>query len=316
MTLSRIEVRNFQSLSRADIELGAFTVITGPNGSGKSALFRAMMLLALNARGTSYVTEAEKSCSVAAGNGAWIAGITRSNSPRGRNEYVTSVRDGAEMRKTRYTKLGGQVPEQVAGLLGLSALNFAQQHDPLYLLAEPGTALARKLGDLTNVSLVFGAAAEANRRRKQLDRDLEAARKRRDALQEEAREFEGLREHRAAIAAAEAALERLEATAGRRERLAALTTRLEAAEAASRQARAEAERQAPPSLEKLDALTARAARLRALAGVLVSAERRAARFAAEARAAQADEAAADGKLHAVLAEAGHCPVCGSVVRPD
>jgi len=204
--LRRVEVRNFQSLSRVNIELGRLTVITGPNGSGKSALLRALQMLALNARGTSYITEAEKSCSVAAGNGDWVAGVTRSNSPRGRNEYVTVTRGDAGPEKTRYTKLRGEVPSQVTELLGLSELNFARQHDPLYLLSAPGTAIARKLGDLTNVSLVFGAAAEAGRLRKQYDRDLKAARERRDALQEEAREFAGLRERRTAIAASEAAL--------------------------------------------------------------------------------------------------------------
>jgi DNA repair exonuclease SbcCD ATPase subunit len=314
--LSRIEVRNFQSLSRADIEPGAFTVITGPNGSGKSALLRALQLLALNARGTSYVTATEKSSTVAAGNGDWVAGITRSNSPRGRNEYVTVTRGDAGPEKTRHTKLAGQVPEQVSALLGLSELNFARQHDPLYLLSEPGTAIARKLGDLTNVSLVFGAAAEANRRRKQYDRDLKAARERRDALQEEMREFDGLREHRAAIGAAEAALARLEAVTARCGRLGALTGRLEAAEAAGGRARAEAERQAPPSLERLDALTARVARLRALARVLAAAEGDAIRFRSQAGQARRDEAAAETAIHRVLADAGQCPVCGSAVRPD
>jgi DNA repair ATPase RecN len=315
--LTQVEVRNYQSLPSAVIPLGRLTVITGPTGSGKSALFRAVMLLAGNARGTSYITEAEKSCTVATGNDRWAACITRTNSPRGRNEYATAVLSGdGRWVPAKYTKLGGQVPAQVADLLGLTDLNFAEQLDPPYLLTEPGTVVARRLGDLTNVSLVFGAAAEANRRRKQFARDLEAARARWDALQAEAREFTGLRERRAATGAAERLLEALQATAARRERLAALTDRLEAAEAASRRARAEAERQAPPSLEKLDALAARASRLRALAGVLQFAERRAAEAVGEAAAAREDEAAAHVAVHAALVKVGQCPTCGSVVRPD
>jgi exonuclease SbcC len=309
--LNRIAVRNFQSLRSADITLGRLTVITGPSNSGKSALFRAFILLARNARGTSYITNAEKSCSVMTGTDDWAVQITRSASSRGKNEYQTATRDG-EPRKD--TKLGGQVPAQVSELLALSDVNFARQFDPPYLLSVPGTELARKLGDLTNVSLVFGAAAEANRVRKQVVKDLEGARARRDALEAEARQFAGLGGHRRAVTAAEEALELVRATAASIGRLEALTGRLEVAESACRAAAAEAARQAPPSLGKLDGLLAKVARLRELGGQLVAAERDAARFTAEAEQARADEQAAHDAVHAALVAAGQCPTCGSVIR--
>jgi exonuclease SbcC len=314
--LTKVEIRNYQSLSSAAVPLGGLTVVTGPNGSGKSAVLRALELLARNARGTSYITEAEKTCSVAAGNGDWITCITRSNAPRGKNEYVTAVRAGGQWEKFRDTKLGGQVPERVTELLGLTDLNFARQLDPPYLLTEPGTAIARKLGDLTNVSLVFGAAAEANRRRKQYERDLKAARDRRDALMAEAQEFAGLGERRTACSAAETALERLQALAVRRDRLHVLTGRLEAAEAAAGEARAEARRQAPPSLAALDVLAVRRGRLRELAADLQAAGSDAARCTVIAARARQEEQAARDALHAALVKAGRCPTCGSAVRPD
>jgi DNA repair ATPase RecN len=318
--LSRIEVRNYQSLRRADIPLGQFTVVTGRTGSGKSALFRALELLALNARGTSYVSHGQKSCSVTAGDGRLAVRLTRSV-PRsgGKNEYqvarlVPTPKPGGEgWSACKYTKLGGQVPPQVRELLGLTELNFAGQHDPPYLLSLPGTEIARRLGDLTNVSLVLGAAAEAGRIRKQHQRDLDAARAQRAALLAEAQEFAGLRERRAAVTAAGQALARAQATAASAGRLRALAARLEAAERAAAAARAEAARQAPPSLERLEALAARAARLRGLAGALEAAERDIARFAGQAERARADEHAAEQALHDALAAAGRCPVCGSTV---
>lgn len=312
--LSRVEVRNYQSLRRADIPLGWFTVVTGRTGSGKSALFRALELLALNARGTSYVSHGQKSCSVAAGDGRWIVRLTRS-APRsgGKNEYQVAVRDGGAWPATRHTKLNSQVPAQVSGLLQLAELNFARQLDPPYLLSLPGTEIARRLGDLTNVSLVLGAAAEANRVRKQHQRDLDAAREQRGALLAEAQEFAGLRERRSAATAAEQALARAQTAAASAERLRALAGRLEAAERAAVAARAEAARQVPPSLGKLDALAGKRGRLRELTAALATAERDAARHRDEAARERGHEADAEKMLHDVLAEAGQCPVCGSAI---
>lgn len=316
--LNRIEVRNYQSIGEADIPLGLFTVVTGPTGSGKSGLFRAIRMLARNARGTSYIRRGQTTCSVAAGSGRWIVRLTRSSARSGKNEYQaaqlvpTPVRGGEGWTSVKYTKLGGQVPPRVEEVLQLTDLNFAQQHDPPYLLSLPGSEIARRLGDLTNVSLVLGAAAEGNRVRKQAQRDLDAARARRDALMEEAQEFAGIRERRRAIAAAEQALATAQATGASIERLRALTGRLEAAESAASAARAEAACQAPPSLERLEALAARYARLRGLADDLEREEFEAVELADLAVQAQADEVAALTALHKALADAGQCPTCGQV----
>jgi DNA repair exonuclease SbcCD ATPase subunit len=318
--LNRIEVTDFQSLHRAVIPLGRLTVITGPTGSGKSALFRAMVLLARNARGTSYISAGSKTCSVATGNDRWAVRITRSSAPRGKNEYsvaklvpVPAQDPGEGWSGCKYTKLNSQVPAPVAEMLQLTDVNFARQADPPYLLSIPGTEIARRLGDLTNVSLVLGAAQEAGRVRKQLVRDLDMTRARREALLEEAQEFAGLGARRKACTAAEEALARAEATAARRDRLRVLSDRLAAAEHAVAAARAEADRQAPPRLDRLEVLTVRRARLTELAGGLQAAERDAARYAGLARDAQQDEKTAREAVHAALARAGQCPVCGSTI---
>jgi DNA repair exonuclease SbcCD ATPase subunit len=318
--LNRIEVRSFQSLHSADIPLGWFTVITGPTGSGKSALFRAMLLLARNARGTSYISHGHASCSVTTGDGRWIARLTRSSARGGKNEYRVARLAPAQAEgvsgwaKSTYTKLNGQVPAQVEDLLQLSELNFARQIPQVpFLLSLPGTEIARRLGDLTNVSLVLGAAAEAGRFRKQAQRELDAARERRDALMGEAQEFAGIKERRAACTAAEEALAAAQATSSAAGRLRALTGRLEAAELAAAAARAEAASQAPPSLGRLEELAASVARLRELAGDLEAEEFEAAELADLARQARRDEQAAEEAVRKALADAGQCPVCGQAV---
>lgn len=319
--LNRIEVRNFQSLRSADIPLGRFTVITGPTGSGKSALFRAMTTLARNARGVaSIISHGQASCSVTTGDGRFIARLTRSSARGGKNEYrvarlaPTQVEGVSGWSAVTYTKLNGQVPPQVEDLLQLTELNFARQIPQVpFLLSLPGTEIARRLGDLTNVSLVLGAAAEAGRLRKQAQRELDAARERRDALMEEAQEFAGIKERRAACTAAEEALARAQATSALTERLRALTGRLEAAELAAAAARAEAALQAPPSLEHLEELATAVSRLRELADDLEAEEFEAAELADQARQATEDEQALEADLHQALADAGQCPVCGQAV---
>jgi DNA repair exonuclease SbcCD ATPase subunit len=316
--LTRLEIRNFQSLARVDVPLGPFTVVTGTNGAGKSAIFRALQTLACNARGTGYITHGRATCSVAAGDGRTLVAITRSRT-RGRDSYQlarlvsTPVAGGSGWTAVKYTKLAGQVPPQVTEALGLSELNFAGQWDSPYLLTLSGAALAQTLGELTNVSLVLSAAAEASRRRKRFDRDLETALKRRDALLAQAREFAGLAERRRALRRAEEALGRLQATSAALERLRSLTGRLRAARAAADAARAEAARREPPSLERLEQLARRHARLRELSARLEAARADAARFSAAATQAGLDEQAARDGLHAALKACGQCPVCGSAV---
>jgi DNA repair protein SbcC/Rad50 len=315
MTLTGIQVRNFQSLREVNIEPGQFTVVTGPSNSGKSALFRAILMLARNARGTDYISAGQDSCTVTAGNHLWIARLARSRAPRGPNEYRLRRRNGGGDWEAaqKFTKLGGQVPEEVSAVLQLSELNFAGQFDPPYLLTASGTAIARTLGELTNVSLVLSAAGRAGQLRKQLSRDLDAARARRDALLEEARQFAGLKTRRQAAQAAEEALSRAQELSARRDRLRALTARLETAQEAAEAARREAARCAPPSLERLGGLEARRARLRELALAAAAASRDRQKHLAGAEAALAGERAAAQGVHAALAEAGQCPVCGQGV---
>jgi len=244
--LDAIEVRGFQSLADARIELGWLTVVEGPSNSGKSALVRALVMLARNARGTDYITTGKATCTVATGSAeeGFAVRLTRT-ARRGGDEYRVKV---AEVPAAKvFTKLAGGVPEEVSALLRISELNIARQFDPPYLLTESGRDVAAVLGRLTNVSMVLAAAAEAGRRRKQLARDLKGAEQRRDDLLEQAQEFAGLAARRRALGRAEKALEALEATVASADRLRDLIGRVAGAEAAVEAARSAAARAEPPS---------------------------------------------------------------------
>ena len=88
------------------------------------------------------------------------------------------------------------------------------------------------LGKLTNVTLLFDAAREANRRRLEVMGDLKRAEANLSALTEAAQKFRGMKDRQAAVSEAEEALERAHQLTVRVGRLQVLTGKLEAAQAA------------------------------------------------------------------------------------
>lgn len=310
--LTHVEVENFQSLERLSLELGRFTVVTGATGSGKSALRRAMELLAFNARGTSYIRRGAKSCTVGAGDReqGWFTAIERGVS-RGKDAYRLAIasQSGDAPVVGTWTKLDGKVPGDVANALQLSELNFTGQWDKPFLLESSGGEVARTLGKLTNVTLLFDAARECNRRRLEIGGELKRAERRLADLTDQAQRFKGMRERREAVSEAESAMERAHDLNVRIGRLRVLTGRLEAAEVAL-------ERSAPPEVpdgSRLDEIAGRLARLRELYAQWDEAcgDADGAQFAAEQ--AQLTLTAQHDRLHEVLVDAGQCPTCGQAV---
>ena len=213
--LTSVEIESFQSLRKLSLKLGRFTVVTGATGSGKSAVLRAIRLLAFNARGVTYITRGETSCKVlvrAASERLGGCAIER-HQARGKDAYrlaqnVPVPKGGYGVTGGKFTKLGGEVPPQVTELLELSELNFAAQFDRPFLLDSSGGEVARVLGRLTNVTLLFDAAREANRRRLEVMGDLKRAEANLAGLTEAAQKFRGMKARQAAVCEAEEAMER------------------------------------------------------------------------------------------------------------
>lgn len=159
--IEQLSIRNFQSLQDVTVKLDRFTVIVGPSSSGKSAFTRACKTLTSNARGDSFITHGEQQTTITAKTDKGTVSLSRGK----KNEYVVIPHEGEQRT---YTKLAASVPEEVSEFIGIPAkdpLNYANQFDMPYLLSASAAEVARTLGELTNVSVIYEAAREANKRK-------------------------------------------------------------------------------------------------------------------------------------------------------
>ena len=322
--ITDIQVQDYQALHEVRLQLGLFTVITGPTGSGKSAVIRAVKLVVFNARGTSYIRHGVKACAAMVGfrgeslavaihrggRGADKYRIARPGQPTAGTEAIVSA---ADPDVVEFTKLEGKVPAAVSSVLRLGELNFAGQFDRPYLLDATGGQVARVLGELTNVTLVFDAAREATRRKQETARELKRAEQELVSLREQAQRFRSLKARRQALEEARKRADGADYIADNLERLRKLAAQhsslTQALELASRRLGA----MDVPSLTALEAMQQRLQRLASLRESWQADFHNCQKLQQwEAQAAQEEEAAHQ-ELHAMLLAAGACPTCGQAV---
>lgn len=206
-TIHSLHVRNFQSLHDVKLELLPFTVIVGKSSSGKSALTRAIRTLVSNRRGTEWITHGERTAAISATTNAGTVTLTRSRtSSSSDNAYRILPADDPAQERT-YAKLGGDTPEDVSRFLGIdsnSPINFAGQFDKPYLLDESTAEVARTLGALTNVNVIFEGARESNRRKLTAAQTLKTRASDLDSIKARIPEFRALKGQDEALTQAEA----------------------------------------------------------------------------------------------------------------
>jgi DNA repair protein SbcC/Rad50 len=310
--LTRIELTGYQSHRRTRIDLGLFTVVTGPSNSGKSSVIRAARLVARNAKGVAYIRQGDPHAAVALVDeeaGTRLAVLVKRTRKRGGDLYrlLRQTPEGRDQQE--YTKLGGQVPADVAKVLRLGPENFAGQFDGPYLLGETGSDIAKVLGALTNVDMVLRAAAEGGRRRKGHDRDLKAAQARKSALEDQLAGYAGVEDQLAAAIEAEQEAEKLVKLTAEHARLQTLITRARQAGAAAEAAQRAADLAAPPDLAQIERALKQLTRLTELSAAYHDAEVEAEQWAAEATLAGEAHERAHQALHEALVAAGTCPLC-------
>lgn len=308
--IDRIVAHNFQSLKSVDITLGKLTVVVGPSSSGKSALMRALRALASNVRGSSFITQGAKKASISAQTANGVITLERSEAG---GTYKLSL-NGADKV---YTKLGGAVPEDITRALNLqpittesSSINFAGQFDRPYLLDDSGATVARVLGELTNVSTIFAAVREANRRRSAASSTLKTRKSDFDALKDQAVKFKDLPAQQQAIKAAEEAYKRAVDVDGRLVRLQQMIATVEIAQTLL----SDAVIPDVPNIEDIDGMYGTMLYFRNLVIEWRHHEELHQKYREQIQQASDAEHSAQDQLHAKLVELGQCPTCGSEIK--
>lgn len=168
--ITRLRIDGFQSLTGVDIELGRLTAVVGASNSGKSALRRALWALATNAPATGFLRTGSASMAVriTLDDGA---GIEWSKGTKATTYTVRENIGALNASQLVIDKPGATVPPAVLEVLRLSEVNFAGQFDLPYLLADTPSAAAKALGDLTNLTVLIEGVREAERRRRQADKE-------------------------------------------------------------------------------------------------------------------------------------------------
>lgn len=347
-----ITLVDFQSHQRTHLDLGPLTVIVGSSSSGKSAVVRAIRLVAQNARGTTYVRQGQKQARVSLEFGApddsqpTVVSIARG---KGVSEYELALPGAAE--PTVFTKCSTSTPESLTDLMGLGdpALWLAGQFDRPYLLDETGSAVAQVLGKLTNVTMIYAAVRECNRRAAEIKRRYNDQSSELAQVRDDLRAYVSLPARLAAGRRAEASVDRATQLYDRRERLAdrlrgaddadsrlararsgvrpvprvarlsevagrraRLADQLrEVAAAASRRSAVLAGLRQVPEAAKIESLLTRRATLGAALSNVAGSDERRNRLAYEFGDASAALIAAKEQFAAALSRAGSCPLCGA-----
>jgi DNA repair protein SbcC/Rad50 len=313
--LTDLIIVNFQSLKNAKFRLGGLTVITGPTGSGKSAAVRALRLAVFNQLGTDFITRgAKEPCKVLVGSqdDGWAVCITRGKTSAKDSYVISAMSPGdSEPASEVFTKLNKEVPAQATALLAVTELCFARQLDWPYLLDESGGKVARVLGDLTNVNVVFEAAREGERQRKEVTRDLRKAEREVAGIADQLQQYAGLPGQRQAITRAGDALD---AAVKASQRLARLRELLSALHSAREEAAVTlAAVPVLPSLEAAESLRDRLWAIRSLRQSLATARQESAEAAEKAGQAALFAEKSHETLHEALVAAGECPMCHQAI---
>jgi DNA repair ATPase RecN len=305
VALAEVHVRDFQSIRRADLVLGKFTVIQGPSNVGKSALLRAIRMVAQNIPAPRVV--------VAHGAKSAKAALLF-------DDGKVAVQRGANLSAftlngSTYPKSGQTVPEDVANFLRFvevegETLSFAGQHDLPLLLNASSTTVARTFGDLTNVTRILEAVREAVRRRSNVQSLLKVRLEDVETLTDRAAEFRDLPAQQRAVSIAREAYER---AVHADEKQGAVRAQVAVVEAAGE---ALAVLEAEPSLPTIDlaAIEEKFERVTRLMALITTVKN----SGSDEEIARNDIASIEQDIgtlaqehHEMLREAGTCPLCGA-----
>ena len=169
--IRKVRVEGYQSLKDVEVTFGRFTVILGESNVGKSALLRAIKAVVENQTGLDFLTTGAKVCRVemSLDAGEDVIGVVWEKRKSG-TQYSLHTQAIEKFGK------GVGVPVEIINALKLERIEFAagikfspnfhDQFSTPFLLEETGGRVAKMLGEMSGVNLLYRATAEANVRAK------------------------------------------------------------------------------------------------------------------------------------------------------
>lgn len=188
---TKVKIKNFQSIEKADLVIDGFTVITGKNNSGKSAVQRAIRGVFQNTRGNSFVRYGASHCEVSVefddGNSVlWEKG-------KKENKYTINGKE--------FDKVGTGVPEELdafeiqpitAGGREIWSQFAPQFTGQVFLLNETGSVLAEAISDVERVQTLNKAMKQSEKDKRSHNSTLKVRRKDEKAVQTDLEQYKGL----------------------------------------------------------------------------------------------------------------------------
>ena len=155
--IKSIYVKNFQSLHTVGLMLGKLTVVVGDTNAGKSALIRAIRAVAENKRGDSFVFTNEADCQVSIDVGQQTVTWYKPYKKSGIYYLSTSTDNANTMAIVPQEKALSVLAIKKVDLSKTICLmiNFQNQLDAPFLLAESDVVKSKVLGEITNASIVL-----------------------------------------------------------------------------------------------------------------------------------------------------------------
>lgn len=141
--ITKLKLKNFQKHKDLTIELDkGVNAIVGQSDAGKSAVIRALNHALMNPTGD-YTTHGEDEFRV----GVWLDGKTI---VRTKSKMENSYRLDKEM----YESIGKTIPKVIADHINLSTINFQNQFDAPYMLADSAGACAREINAMSRLDMI------------------------------------------------------------------------------------------------------------------------------------------------------------------
>lgn len=157
--MTKIEIKNVQSITHEEIEVNGFTVLTGVSNYGKSALLRGINAAIKNAPLGALLQKGKKECKVKISNNdfsfEWVKGK--------KGKYIVGDKI--------YENLGREVPKEITekgfrsvkcGSTDLDVI-YGSQFDPIFLLNKQGSDIANLITSVTKIDAINKASIDCAR---------------------------------------------------------------------------------------------------------------------------------------------------------